>query len=74
MKHSEFWQAVETVHGAGLGRSLARDLVLSAIGATAEEALAQGVSPQLVWQALCDETGASPEQRWVYRGVPKARG
>ncbi len=74
MKHSEFWQAVETVHGAALGRSLARDLVLGALGRTAEQALAQGTSPRQVWQALCDETGASAEQRWVYRGEPPSRG
>ena len=34
MKHSEFWKAVETVHGSAYGRSLAQDLVVPGLGAT----------------------------------------
>ena len=42
VKHSEFWRAVETVHGSAHGRSLAQDLVLPGLGATCVEALARG--------------------------------
>ena len=56
MKHSEFWKAVETVHGSAYGRSLAQDLVVPGLGATCVEALAAGVAPREVWHALCAES------------------
>ena len=67
MKHSEFWKAVETVHGSAYGRSLAQDLVVPGLGATCVEALAAGVAPREVWHALCDETQVSDADRWVFR-------
>ncbi|QQM68006.1 DUF3046 domain-containing protein [Actinomyces weissii] len=67
MRHSEFWTAVEQVYGAALGRSLACDLVLAGTGCTAQEALARGVAPRQVWEALCEETNATETQRWVFR-------
>lgn len=73
MKHSEFWQALETVFGSAYGRSLARDLVLPSLGQTCQDALEAGVSPRQVWDALCDETDASAADRWVYREDRQAR-
>lgn len=75
MKHSEFWQALETVYGSAYGRSLAQDLVLPRIGQTSVDALAAGVAPRDVWHALCDETEVSEADRWVFRQDPRqARG
>ena len=39
VKHSEFWNAVETVFGSAYGRSLAQDLVLPGLGVTCVQAL-----------------------------------
>ena len=73
VKHSEFWRAVEAVHGSAHGRSLAQDLVLPALGATCVEALARGEAPRRVWDALCDETDVTEVDRWVYRADPRRR-
>ena len=67
MKHSEFWKAVETVHGSAYGRSLAQALVVTGLGAPCVEALAAGVPPREVWHALCDETRVGEADRWVFR-------
>lgn len=72
VRHSEFWAAVEQVYGTALGRSLVRDLVLPGTGCTAEEALSRGDTPRQVWEALCQETGATDAQRWVYRAERRA--
>lgn len=73
VKHSEFWRAVETVHGSAHGRSLAQDLVLPGLGATCVEALARGEAPRRVWDALCDETDVTEADRWAYRADPRRR-
>lgn len=73
MKHSEFWRSLEIVFGPAHGRSLASDLVLSAIGGTCEQALAAGRAPQEVWRALCDEMRVADADRWVHRDDPGRR-
>ncbi|HCJ49157.1 DUF3046 domain-containing protein [Microbacterium marinum] len=56
MRHSEFERAVADEFGA-TGAALVDDLVLTAVGGrTARQALAAGVPPREVWQALCVET------------------
>lgn len=71
MKLSEFWNALETVYGPALGRSLVVDLYLPVLGSTASEALAAGQDPDAVWAALVVETGKGDEARWVHRRDPK---
>lgn len=74
MRHSEFWQVVEETFGAGYGRSLAEDLVLPGVGGrTAAAALAAGVAPRDVWDAMCDEMELDDAVRWRYRRDPKER-
>ena len=70
MKHSEFWQVVEETFGA-YGRSLAEDLVLTGLGRTSVRALADGVTPREVWDALCDEMDLDEATRWRHRLDPK---
>lgn len=73
MKHSEFWKAIETVHGSAYGRSLAQDLVVPGLRATCVEALDAGVPPREVWHALCDETQVADADRWVFRDDGRRR-
>lgn len=73
MKRSEFWAALEAVHGPVLGRSWAEDLYLPALGLTAVEALDSGVDPELVWDAYVTETDAGQRARWIHRIDPKDR-
>ena len=59
MTLSEFWDAVDEVFGATLGRSLTADLYLPALRATCVEALEQGISPDEVWGSLCVRVAAT---------------
>ena len=72
MKHSEFYEAVEATFGSALGRSYVSDLYLSSLGATAREALAGGVDPDSVWEAMCGEAGRD-DARWIHRVDPRER-
>ncbi|TGO05897.1 hypothetical protein SERN_0089 [Serinibacter arcticus] len=36
-------------------------------GRTADEALAAGVPPREVWEAVCDATGQDDTARWLHR-------
>jgi hypothetical protein len=53
----------------GYGRVLTRDLILTPLGRTADQALAAGIPPREVWLALCAETDV-PEARWYGAGLP----
>lgn len=51
-----------------LGPSLAADLVLEGLqGRTADQALAEGVAPQAVWDAVCRTTDLPEGQRFPHR-------
>lgn len=67
MKHSEFWECLESVYGSAYGRSLAVDLVLPDFGVTATEALTAGHKPLAVWQALVRETNVDDSALWAHR-------
>ena len=71
VKHSEFWNAVETVFGPAYGRALAQDLVLPGLGVTCVQALDDGVAPEQVWVLLCEETERSDAERWIFRSDPR---
>ena len=73
MKVSEFWEGVDAVFGATLGRSYASDLYLTSLCGTCEEALDRGVAPQEVWEALVDEAGVDPSMKWIHRLDQKER-
>ena len=65
MRYSEFWELVDEVFGPQVGRSLAADQVLGALGdRTAVGALTEGVEPRRVWRALCDAMDVPETQRW----------
>ncbi len=67
MRQSEFWEALELAFGSAPGRSLAMDLHLVAVDATAVEALEAGADPASVWRALIEESGVDPSLEWVHR-------
>jgi hypothetical protein len=65
VRHSEFWQLLEDEFGADYARTVARDVVLGALGSrTSEQALAAGLRPREVWLALCDAMDVPAERRW----------
>ncbi|HLV05194.1 DUF3046 domain-containing protein [uncultured Georgenia sp.] len=70
MKHSEFRQALEETFGSAYGRTLAAELVLLPLGnRTPDQALADGVPPQEVWDAVCEEMELDERVRWRHRGT-----
>lgn len=73
MTLSEFWDAVDNVYGATLGRSLTADLYLPSLRGTCVEALDRGVSPDMVWSELLRESDADEAVRWVHRLDAKER-
>ncbi|MCL1871470.1 MAG: DUF3046 domain-containing protein [Promicromonosporaceae bacterium] len=65
MRLREFWQLVDEVFGRGVGRALAREQVLGALGdRTPVEALEAGIQPRDVWHALCDAMDVPDARRW----------
>lgn len=64
MRSSEFQRAVADEFGAAYGASIVKDVVLDALDdRTASEALAAGVDPRRVWEALCAAMDV-PRSRW----------
>ncbi len=62
MKHSELALALRRVYGHEVGPALAHDLVLVDLGSrTVEEAVSDGVPPQVAWSALAREMGIPEE-------------
>lgn len=53
MRHTEFWDRMETALGPAYARSWAERFVIADLGGrTAEEALAAGFEPKEVWRAV----------------------
>ncbi|MBN8884029.1 MAG: DUF3046 domain-containing protein [Salana multivorans] len=74
MRLSEFWSVMDEVFGPGYARSLASDLVVSALdGRTAQQALDAGVPPREVWEALCEATDQPDAVRWLHRAAKPGR-
>jgi hypothetical protein len=53
---TDFWERMETVLGPDYAHSWARDVVLSDLGCTVEDAIARGVETKEVWRAVCAST------------------
>jgi hypothetical protein len=50
-----FWERMRAQFGEGYADSVAADYVLAPLGGrTANQGLADGMDPKLVWQAVCE--------------------
>ena len=64
MRHTEFWDRMELVLGAGYARVWAQQQVLADLGGrTVEEALAAGDTPKKVWRAVGEALSLPESQR-----------
>ena len=71
---SHFWTLMEDEFGSAYAGSLARDHVVGALeNRTVVQALADGVPPRQVWEALCDDMDV-PAARRLGRDDRVARG
>jgi len=52
---SDFWKRMEARFGVTYARSVAADYRVSSLGATVNDAIERGESPQTVWRAVCQE-------------------
>ncbi|HSV41234.1 MAG TPA: DUF3046 domain-containing protein [Nocardioidaceae bacterium] len=64
MRHTEFWTRMEHALGPAYSRTWASTFVMASLGGrTAEEALAAGVQPKQVWQAVWQALGLAASER-----------
>lgn len=63
MRLSEFQRAMADEFGEDYASVLLRDHWLSALGGSARDALAEGIPPKRVWNALCDDLQVPAERR-----------
>lgn len=64
MRHTEFWDRMESALGGAFARHWASTHVMSALGGrTADEALAAGVPPKTVWRVVHSELELPDRER-----------
>lgn len=68
MRHRAFRKTVAEEFGEAHSSVLLRDYWIAALASTPDEALARGVSPRDVWEALCLEFDV-PDARRYGRGL-----
>ena len=70
---SDFNKLVADEFGAAHGQSLVHDFVLASLDdSTADQALARGIEPRVVWFALCEALEVPASRRWG-KEPPKRR-
>jgi hypothetical protein len=53
MRHTEFWDRMDTALGKAYSRTFAEQFVVADLGSrTVQEALAAGIAPKEVWRAV----------------------
>lgn len=64
MRTTVFRRLMTEEFGPGRSDMLASSHILGALnGRTADQALADGVSPKQIWRAICEEFEVPPERR-----------
>lgn len=63
MKQSHFWTLLADEFGSANAGVIASSLELPGLQSTAEQALAAGIDPRTVWQAICDLHDIPMERR-----------
>lgn len=64
MRLSQFWQLMDDEFGPAYARTLAVHQSLPELsGATVDEALARGVAPRTVWEAVCEQMSVPGPRR-----------
>lgn len=72
MKHSEFADVVARTFPGAQGDALLQDLVLPELDSqTALQALAAGLEPQIVWNAIVKEMDLPPRYEYLHRIDPR---
>lgn len=64
VRHTEFWERMESALGSAYARTWSQQQVIGALGGrTPAEALDAGVSPKTVWAAVWETLGLPPSER-----------
>ena len=64
MRHTEFWERMNAALGESYAPVWARQQVMASLdGRTVDQALAEGVSPKVVWRAVVDRLDLPASER-----------
>lgn len=64
MRHTEFWDRMESALGSSYARTWSREHVIAGLGGrTVLQALDAGESPKTVWQAVWQTLGLPASER-----------
>jgi hypothetical protein len=64
VRHTEFWDRMESALGPTYARTWAREHVIAGLdGRTVEQALAAGETPKTVWRAVWEALGLPAAER-----------
>ena len=64
MRHTEFWERMHAALGEAYAPVWARQQVMSSLGGrTVDQALADGVSPKVVWRAVVESLDLPASER-----------
>ena len=64
MRHTEFWDRLESALGPSYARTWSREHVIAGLGGrTVSQALEAGESPKAVWQAVWQTLGLPASER-----------
>ncbi|WJY95245.1 hypothetical protein CFELI_08195 [Corynebacterium felinum] len=63
MRLTEFHRLINDEFGDSQGGWVLHSHVIAELGGTAEELIERGISPRVVWQALCDDFRIPVERR-----------
>jgi hypothetical protein len=61
---TEFWRRMNKRFGEAYAHSVAADYRLPLLGATVNQALADGTDPKLIWKAICTEFDVPGQLRY----------
>lgn len=74
MRQSHFWTLLEDEFGSANAGVIATSLELPGLNATAEQALAAGIDPRIVWRAVCELHDIPVERRLGKDQAPRDTG
>lgn len=64
MRHTEFWDRMDSALGSAYARTWSHEHVMAALhGRTVSQALESGESPKTVWRAVWETLGLPPAER-----------
>ena len=74
MRESHFWTLLQDEFGSANAGVIATSLELPGLNMSAQTALLNGISPRIVWSAVCDLHDIPPDRRLGKDMAPRDAG